>query len=65
MATAANVHDATVLPDLLHGDETRVWGDSAYQGQTDVLRQHAAKAQNLTNRCYRYKGVVNDDRAGP
>jgi IS5 family transposase len=29
VATAANVHDATVLPDLLHGDETRVWGDRA------------------------------------
>jgi len=27
VATAANVHDATVLPDLLHGDETCVWGD--------------------------------------
>ena len=33
VATAANVHDATVLPGLLHGDETRVWGDRAYQGQ--------------------------------
>jgi IS5 family transposase len=26
-ATAANVHDSQVLPDLLHGEETRVWGD--------------------------------------
>ena len=60
VATAANIHDATVLPDLLHGDETRVWGDSAYQGQTDVLRQHAPKARDLTNRRYRYKGVVNE-----
>ena len=24
-ATAANVHDSQVLPDLLHGQETRVW----------------------------------------
>ena len=60
VATAANVHDATILPDLLHGGETRVWGDSAYQGQTDVLRQHAPKARDLTNRRYRYKGVVNE-----
>ena len=60
VATAANVHDATVLPDLLHGEETKVWGDSAYQGQTDVLRQHAPKAQDLTNRRYRHKGVVNE-----
>ena len=26
--TAANVHDSQVLPDLLHGAETRVYGDS-------------------------------------
>ena len=43
VATAFHVHDATVLPDLLHGEETRVWGDSAYQGQTDVLRPHAPR----------------------
>jgi IS5 family transposase len=44
VATAANVHDATVLPDLLHGDETRVWGDQAYKGQTAVIRKHACSA---------------------
>ncbi len=60
VATAAHVHDAAVLADLLHGDETRVWGNSAYQGQTDVLCQHAPKARDLTNRRYRYKGVVNE-----
>src|SRR5438132_307725 len=27
VATAANVADSAVLPDLLHGEETRVWGD--------------------------------------
>jgi transposase, IS5 family len=34
VATAANVSDVAVLPDLLHGEETRVWGDGAYQQQT-------------------------------
>src|SRR6516165_4779093 len=34
--TAANVHDATVLGELLHGDETRVYGDQAYRGQRAV-----------------------------
>ena len=29
----ANVAGGTVLPDLLHGKETRVWGDQAYRGQ--------------------------------
>ena len=32
VATPANVADSTVLPDLLHGNETRVWGDQAYRG---------------------------------
>ena len=60
VATAANIHDATVLPALLHGDETQVWGGSAYQGQTGVLRQYVPKARDLTRRRYRYKGVVNE-----
>jgi transposase, IS5 family len=34
VATAANVSDVAMLSDLLHGEETRVWGDGAYQGQT-------------------------------
>jgi IS5 family transposase len=29
VATAAHVADATVLPELLHGEETHVWGDQA------------------------------------
>lgn len=61
VATAANVHDATVLPDLLHGDETRVWGDQAYKGQTAVIREHAPNARDFTNRRCKYRGVV--DRA--
>lgn len=30
--TAANVADKHMLPDLLHGEERKVWGDGAYQG---------------------------------
>ena len=48
------------LPDLLHGEETRLWGDSAYQGQTEVIRKHAPKAKDLTNRRYRYQDAVNE-----
>jgi IS5 family transposase len=33
IATPANVADGVVLPQLLHGNETRVWGDQAYRGQ--------------------------------
>lgn len=60
VATAANVADSRVLPDLLHGDETRVWGDQAYRGQTAVIRTHAPKARDFTHRRYRHRGVVDE-----
>ena len=60
VATVANVADATVLPDLLHGDETRVWGDQAYRGQREVIREAAPNALDFTNRRYRHRGVVNE-----
>jgi transposase, IS5 family len=59
VATAANVHDSTILPDLLHGDETRVWGDQAYQGQGDVIHEHAPNAKDFTNRRCRRRGVTD------
>ena len=60
VATPANVADSQVLGDLLHGDETRVWGDQAYRGQGDVIREHAPHAQNFTNKRYRHGGVVDE-----
>jgi len=60
VATAANVADATVLSDLLHGEETRVWGDQAYRGQTEVIKHCAPKAQDFTQRRYRHQGVVDE-----
>ena len=49
VATPANVHDSQVLGRLLHGDETRVWGDSAYVGQTEVIHRSAPKARDFTH----------------
>jgi transposase, IS5 family len=60
VATAANVADSEVLPDLLHGEETRVWGDQAYRGQTDVIKTQAPNAKDFTNRRYRHRGIVNE-----
>jgi transposase, IS5 family len=59
VATPANVADSTVLPDLLHGNETRVWGDQAYRGQRAVIREHAPTARDFTNRRYHHRGVVD------
>ncbi len=61
-ATAANVADSRMLPELLHGEETEVWGDQAYQGQTEVIRQRAPKAADRTNRLWRTKLKVYLDR---
>ena len=60
VATAANVADSTVLPELLHGEETRVWGDQAYRGQGEVIRQCAPLALDFTHRPYRYKNWIDE-----
>ena len=60
VATAANVADSAVLPDLLHGEETRVWGDQAYRGQSEAIRECAPQAQDCTHRRYRYKDRIDE-----
>src|SRR5947208_2740050 len=60
VVTAANVADARVLPELLHGEERRVWGDQAYRGQTDVIHECAPQARDCTHRRYRYKGHIDE-----
>jgi IS5 family transposase len=60
VATPANVSDSRVLPDLLHGDETRVWGDQAYRGQGSVLEECAPLAQDFTCQRYRYKDRIDE-----
>jgi len=39
-----------------------VWGDQAYQGQAEVIRQHAPNAQDRTNRLWRAKLRVYPER---
>ena len=48
--TPANVHDSQIVTELLHGGETKVWGDSAYQGQKEAIRTAAPKASEMTNK---------------
>lgn len=49
VVTPANVHDKHPLPQLLHGDEKRVYGDNAYQGQAEQIRAKAPQAKDFTN----------------
>jgi IS5 family transposase len=59
----ANAHDSQLLEDLLHGEETRVWGDSAYSGQKDVLRECAPKARDFTQqKGSRHRALSTEER---
>jgi transposase, IS5 family len=63
-ATAAHVHDSQMLPKLLHGQETRVWGDAAYSGQHDVIRHHAPEAQSfIQTKAHRHRPLSETERA--
>ncbi len=59
VVTAANVHDKHPLPDLLHGQERRVYGDSAYASQKALIEGKAPKAKDFTNQRTRRGGIVN------
>jgi IS5 family transposase len=63
-ATPANVHDSRVLPDLLHGGERRVYGDSAYTGQRDVIAEVAPNARDFTQaRAARERVLTGQEQA--
>jgi len=60
--SAASVHDKHMLPDLLHGNEKKVWGDAGYQGQTEAIHEAAPQAQDMTNRrVKKSKGKVDEE----
>jgi IS5 family transposase len=55
--------DSQVLPKLLHGQESRVWGDSAYSGQRDVIRQYAPKAKSFVQtKAHRHRPLSEEER---
>jgi IS5 family transposase len=54
--TAANVHDKHPLPQLLHGQEAEVYGDSAYASQQELIASKAPNARDMTNQRVREGG---------
>lgn len=54
------VHDKHPLPDLLHGEERRVYGDSAYASQKELIASKAPHARDFTNQRVRSRGVVDE-----
>lgn len=60
VVTAANVHDKHPLPELLHGNERRVYGDSAYASQKALMASKAPGAKDFTNERVRSKGQIDE-----
>ena len=55
--TPANVHDSQELPNLLHGNETRLYGDSAY------IKEISPNAKDFTNkRASRNRPLTDADK---
>jgi IS5 family transposase len=62
VVTAANVHDKHPLPELLHGAERRVYGDSAYASQKALIESKAPQARDFTNQRVRRAGQIDEAR---
>jgi IS5 family transposase len=67
-STAASVADKHMLPDLLHDDERKVWGDRAYQGRARrfaklhrMLRAQPRGGPDIS----RWLTSYNAERTGP
>jgi IS5 family transposase len=58
--SAASVATKNVLPDQLHGEEKKLWGDGAYQGQSHTIREAAPQAQDMTHHRTRFKNYVDE-----
>ena len=41
-----------------------MYGDQAYRGQKEVIREHAPNAKDFTNQRYRHRGVVDEVERG-
>jgi IS5 family transposase len=63
--TAGNVHDSQELANLLSGEETRLYGDSAYRGKKprQRLKQIAPRAKDFTNkRAHKNRALSDADK---
>ena len=61
--SAANLHDSQAMDDLLHGQETALWGDSAYQSKE---RQQTAEenglAWHVNVKASRHRALTENER---
>jgi IS5 family transposase len=64
VVTSANIHDKHPLPDLLHGQERRVYGDRAYASQKALIHGKAPNAKDFTNQRTRKSGQIDEVARG-
>jgi IS5 family transposase len=57
--SAASVHNKHMLPDLPHGEEKKVWGDSGYRGQTAAIHEAAPDAQDMNSDHNKFNNYVD------
>jgi IS5 family transposase len=61
--TSGNVHDSHELPNLLHGQETRLYGDSAYRGEKQRGAQPSPPRRDFTNkRAHKHRPLSEQDK---
>ena len=61
--TAANMHDSRVIESLLHGEEKRGYGDSAYSSQKQRIHRKASEAKDFTqSKSHRNRPLSDQDR---
>lgn len=51
---------STQLPDLLHGNEQRAYGDSSYASQQALIRAKAPQASDFTNQRVLKGGEIDE-----
>ena len=57
---AANVRGKHPRPDLLHGGERHVYGDSAHASQKEFIQDAAPDAKDFTKQRTRRNGIVDE-----
>jgi transposase, IS5 family len=62
VSTAANVHNSQVITQLLHGAETRMYGDSAYRGHKEKITAAAPNGKDFTNERAYKNNVLTDEQ---
>jgi transposase, IS5 family len=63
--SAANTHDSQMLPALMHGKETRLYGDCAYRGEKPraAMRHASPTSKDFTNeRAYRNRPLSKQQK---